>query len=115
MALLGSRRALRVRSRLRQSFGVTDSGQALGADHQEGRLNEDAALDCQADRDHIPFQAGMRKLGAYIDKILKGARPGDIPIEQMSEHELIIEMRVARAARIVVPQGLLIRADRVIR
>jgi len=58
---------------------------------------------------------GMRRLAPYVEKILKGTPPGDIPIEQMSEYELTIDLRVAHAAGIDVPQDLLLRADRVIR
>ena len=56
-----------------------------------------------------------RKIAIYVDKILKGTNPSELPIEQMSKHELIIDLRVARAMGIRVPQELLQRADEVIK
>jgi len=58
---------------------------------------------------------GTRKAAAYVVKILEGAKPSDLPIEQISDLELVIDLRVAHELRINVPQEVLFRADELIR
>ena len=55
-----------------------------------------------------------RRAAIFIDKILRGMNPGDIPVEQPTKFELAVNMKTAKTMGIVIPQSLLLRADRVI-
>jgi putative ABC transport system substrate-binding protein len=55
-----------------------------------------------------------RRVPYYVDRILKGARPADLPIEQPSRYELIVNLKAAKAIGLTIPQSLLVQASRVI-
>lgn len=60
------------------------------------------------------LRTAYRNAASYIGKVVRGIRPGDIPVEQPTRFELVINMKTARTLKLAIPQSLLLRADRVI-
>jgi putative ABC transport system substrate-binding protein len=88
---------LTLRHRLPSIFGTPENAEAGGL------------------MSYSPNQVELtRRSATYIDRILKGAKPGDLPVEQATRFLTVINLKTAKALGVKIPEAILIRADRVI-
>jgi putative ABC transport system substrate-binding protein len=90
--------ALAVKYRLPAIYGISEHAEAGGL------------MAYAANRPYI-----FRRAATYVDKILKGAKPADIPVEQPTKFELVINLKAAKQIGATIPQSVLYRADKVIK
>jgi putative tryptophan/tyrosine transport system substrate-binding protein len=116
-------------SRLKQagadSFVVERSPRAYGRRREIGQLSVASGLPGSCSQAEIVEHGCLmsyspdnndlaRRLSVYVDKILKGTKPGDLPIEAPTKFELVINAKTAKALGLAIPHSILLRADRVI-
>jgi putative ABC transport system substrate-binding protein len=83
----------------------------LPAMYSSGQFVDDGGLIAYG----VNFADLYRRAATYVDKILKGAKPADIPVEQPTKFELVINLKTAKQIKLIIPPNVLARADRVIK
>jgi putative ABC transport system substrate-binding protein len=96
-----------------QAAAYEPAAMALAEKHKLPMMMGSAAVDGLVTYTNNSLDV-FRKTASHVDKILKGAKPGDLPVEQPTQFELVINLKMAKAIGLKVPQSIMIQATRVI-